>query len=105
MEPETISFDENIHSSGQQTHDPQKNVWAAVLIQAIDDLNVKSIPQESEKSQNDKEYLKNQANAYFKSKRMSMGSFVWICELFDIDPDVARKAILNGNGKHEVGLL
>ena len=95
MRAETTPFDEVIiQSIGQQIDTPERKLWAAVLIQAVDDLKIKLRLKEGEQTKNNKQYLKNQAKAYFKTNRTHIGSFIWICNLFNINPDLARKAIL-----------
>jgi len=77
----------------------ERALWAAVLIQAIEDVNW--TPKETISQAIKQRHLheKEKAKAYLKAKRAGIGSFLWICELFDIDPDKVREAIFDNNGR------
>jgi len=55
-----------------------KNLWSAVLKQAIKDAN-----------QNTK-YPFNNPRLWFQSKNHTVGSFLWICNILNIDPESIR---------------
>ena len=58
----------------------EKKLWAAVLGQAIHDLE----------KNNNGEYPPDK---WFTSDYDEPGSFLWICELFEIDPEKTKTAI------------
>lgn len=58
----------------------ERDLWAAVLEQAIKDLNdITEHPR---------------AIAWFRSPGDDVGSFTWICITLDMDPEKTRRAIL-----------
>ena len=67
---------------------PEHKLWAAVLLQAIHDVHIK----ESEKYPR---YWRNDAIGWFKAKLIHVGSFIWICELFDMDAEQVRSLVLD----------
>ena len=63
-----------------------KSLWAAVLKQAMEDaLNHKGCYTRS----------KN-AMTWLRCKNDGVGSFLWICHLFDLNPECVRKIVVNG---------
>lgn len=66
---------------------PEHQLWAAVLFQAIHDVHIK----ESEKHPR---YWRDDARAWVQAKQISIGSFIWLCELFDMDIKQVRSLVL-----------
>ena len=58
---------------------PEINLWAAVLMQAIHDLN---IPEE-----------RNKAFAWIKDSQMHLGSFMFVCDALNLSPSAVRTRI------------
>ncbi|MBC8439287.1 MAG: hypothetical protein H8D87_06350 [Deltaproteobacteria bacterium] len=67
-------------SEKQENTLASKNLWKAVLLQAIHDLKRKS--------------LRDKAMTWFKSDNDSINSFIGICGMMGIHPDKAREIIL-----------
>ena len=72
-------------------------LWAAVLLQAIEDFQARGPTLEivmsgiQLKSRNDGATIRrnrNNAAAWFRSSSVDVGSFQWICELFGLDADI-----------------
>lgn len=59
-------------------------LWGAVLRQGVADFCIER-----------RECRKGEAHLWFWDDTVSCGSFVWCCQLFDIDPDKARAQTLN----------
>lgn len=78
--PEFISFLSMDFNFMEENNMEQKyrNLWAAVLKQAIKDAN-----------QNTK-YPFNNPQLWFKSDSHAVGSFLWICNILNIDPESIR---------------
>lgn len=84
------------------------DLWGAVLLQAIEDFHRKGpgfeivmngirlhgLADSAETRRN-----KRNADAWFKSSREDVGSFIWICDLFKLDADRVRVKIKNKNFK------
>jgi len=71
-----------------------KNLWAAVMVQAVDDLHGRN-----QKVLSRQERLwRWEAKQWVMDSRTHCGSFIWVCRLFEVDPDRARKAMLDGSG-------
>lgn len=69
---------------------PESALWAAVLIQAVDDaLN----PRPTRCNREQCEMLRRTAWQWFESNAMRIGSFAWVCETLDISPNAVRIAI------------
>lgn len=66
---------------------PEHRLWAAVLFQAIHDVHIK----ETEKHPR---YWRDDARAWCAINRTDIGSFIWICELFDMDAEQVRALVL-----------
>lgn len=59
-----------------------RSLWAAVLMQAIDDLSDK------------KPLIRRSAKHWLtRKKNKGIASFVWVCAALDIDPDKTRTRI------------
>ncbi|MBW1730029.1 MAG: helix-turn-helix transcriptional regulator [Deltaproteobacteria bacterium] len=72
-------------------------LWAHVLLRAIDDAKnrVKALSGFGV-SMHRKDLIAKQARAWFRSNNTDMGSFLWICWLFNLDPEAVRAAVLEG---------
>jgi len=75
------------------------NLWCSVLHHACDEyvgigVLVYSTPKALEEQ---KELLRRRAAHYFKSDETGVGSFVWICDLLNMDPEKTLANILAGN--------
>lgn len=71
-----------------------KKLWAAVMVQAVDDLHGRN---QKVLSRQERQW-QGEAKGWVTDSRTNCGSFIWICRLFDVDPDRARKAVLEGSG-------
>ncbi len=69
-------------NSAVREDDPERELWRAVLEGAIQDLHN---PLE-----------KGVALAWFRSKRVDVGSFEWVCLTLGVDASAARKTIVQG---------
>lgn len=78
-------------------------LWAAVLLQAIDDYRYKpkiftavinKVKVQAQKNDTYKRALKRGVGIWFRSDDADVGSFVWICELLGLDADVVRDKVL-----------
>jgi len=67
---------------------PEHKLWAGVLFQAIHDVHIK----ESEKYPR---YWRDDARAWCATDRRDIGSFIWICDVFDMDADQVRCLVLH----------
>ena len=63
-----------------------KNLWASVLDQAIFDIRSHS---------KINQVYSNQAIAWLNSTNTKIKSFIWICTILNLNPDIAREKILN----------
>jgi hypothetical protein len=61
--------------------EPERKLWAYVLLQAITDLN-------------GRDFAARSARAWFSSKDDSIGSLNWICHNLSLDPDAVRHSVL-----------
>jgi len=64
-------------------NNPYKNLWSAVLDRAMQDI--KGIIPGSEKYR-EKKIIK-EAEDWFGSDDRDIGSFLWVCEILDLQPD------------------
>jgi len=81
----------------------ERRIWAAVLLQAIDDYQhepkiftalINKVRVQAQKNDTHKRALKRGVGIWFRSDDADVGCFVWICELLGIDPDVVRDKVL-----------
>jgi hypothetical protein len=72
----------------------ERMLWAAVLLQAIADLDPKSAT--SDESPIGRARIKQSALFWIKSSDDSFNSFIGICETIGICPDKMRQKVLNG---------
>jgi hypothetical protein len=75
------------------TENTSKRLWAAVLIGAIKD--VKKLAAAKSRDSVSKE----EAKAWLQSDSKETGSFLWICEIFNLDHDCVRKSIAENNSR------
>lgn len=61
---------------------PERGLWAAVMHQAVTDIEVYGTPHE-----------RRSAIAWVQSDRAAVGSFLWCCSLFNIYPDRVRSKL------------
>jgi len=61
--------------------DPERKLWANVLLQAITDLR-------------GHDFAARSARAWFASTEHSEGSLTWICHHLSLDPDAVRRRVL-----------
>jgi hypothetical protein len=82
-----------------------KRLWFAVLFQAISDLSMKPKPipkvynqmNRSQDWRDEQMGMRGAALRWFKNESKHCGSFIWICELFEVDPGRMRVACLQRN--------
>ena len=63
-----------------------KNLWKAVLEQAFKDAQGQVGTYE----------YRRDARVWFQSDSKDIGSFLWICEVLDLDPEVTRASVDHG---------
>lgn len=69
---------------------PEMVLWSRVLLQAIWDLaGIKLKVQKSEAPR-----LQRRTRAWFLATKDSPGSFIWICNTLQLDPDAVRDRVL-----------
>ena len=68
---------------------PEKNLWAAVLSQAITDFH------KTGKNGDETPTAKSARLWIFSERQDYFGSFINLCHLFDIDPARVRKKLLS----------
>ena len=64
----------------EQMTDPERKLWAYVLLQAHADLS-------------GRDPLARSARLWFTSKDDSIGSFTWICHHLSLEPDAVRQRV------------
>jgi hypothetical protein len=64
---------------------PEAELWTQVILQAIDDLDGRSssIPGSAQDS----------AREWFASESDAVGSFIWTCQIINVDPSFIRSRI------------
>jgi hypothetical protein len=65
----------------EQLTDPERKLWAHVLLQALADLG-------------NHDPIARPARFWFTSKNDSVGSFIWICHQLSLDPAAVRERVL-----------
>jgi len=74
--------------------DACKRLWSAVLEQALTD------------AQGNYNSLREEARKWFLSENYGAASFLWICDVLDLDPDFLRNVYRNEwNGRHYCGVV
>ena len=68
--------------------EPFKNLWAAVIERAFGDLRLENSPVE-----NEERYYYSAVRWFNDTENHEIGSFLWICELLEIDPGKIREKI------------
>ena len=83
--------------AGLEQGEGAPRLWFAVLAQAFRDY-YGDIPSEgpSRYRQVQVNYCRRNARAWFLSDSMTMGSFRWIAELFELDPCAVRRRLFSG---------
>jgi hypothetical protein len=71
-----------------QLTDPERKLWANVLLQAQTDIN-------------GRDPVARSARRWFTSREDSIGSFIWICHHLSLDPDAARQRVLRDANKQQ----
>ena len=64
-----------------QLTDPERKLWAHVLLQALADLG-------------NHDPIARPARYWFTSKDDTIGSFIWICHQLSLDPAAVRERVL-----------
>jgi len=77
-----------------------KSLWASVLGRAIDDLNKKLTPRMSDSKKSETLKFKQSAKYWFSRKESNVGSFVWICDILEIDPEKTKSKIFYNKQMH-----
>lgn len=70
-----------------ETEDPvkaEKDLWASVMLEAIESLSSKRPKQ------------KREAEKWFDSRNQGVGSFLWVCSALEIPPGTVRRSVQNG---------
>lgn len=67
---------------------PERDLWAAVMCQAIDDMFYDGRAADSV-------VARRNAVAWIKSPGRNVGSFDWVCRVFDLNPTRARTKLLS----------
>jgi len=65
----------------EQFSDPERKLWANVLLQALSDLSGRDPQARS-------------ARAWISSRDHSVGSFSWVCYQLSLEPDAVRQRVL-----------
>lgn len=91
--------------AGLEQSEGAPKLWFAVLAQAFRDF-YGDIPSEGPSRYREVQvnYCRRNARAWFLSDAMTMGSFRWIAELFELDAPAVRKRLFSG-ARIEVGPL
>lgn len=69
---------------------PEKSLWAGMLLRALNDAAGVQL-MESKKYAN---LIQRDARAWFSSPRFTTGSFLWICDVLNLDPDAVKRSTL-----------
>lgn len=64
-----------------------RRLWAAVLKQAIEDAQNHKVA----------DIVKDEAMGWIRSENQNVGSFEWICSTLDLEPDLLRMMVDNGD--------
>jgi hypothetical protein len=81
MRPDNTSLGVSTMSEIEQFTDPERKLWANVLLQALADLS-------------GRDFQARSARAWISSRDNSVGSFSWVCYQLSLDPDAVRQRIL-----------
>lgn len=65
-------------------------LWGQCLIQGLEDASGR--PQ-GVATGREAERARENARRWLRSRRCKVGDFAWACELFELDPDVIRRAM------------
>jgi len=64
-----------------QLTDPERKLWANVLLQAQSDISAR-------------DPIARSARRWFCARDDSIGSFIWVCHHLSLEPDAARERVL-----------
>ena len=67
-----------------QLTDPERKLWANVLLQAQSDISAR-------------DPIARSARRWFCARDDSIGSFIWVCHHLSLDPDAARERVLRNS--------
>ena len=76
----------------EQFSDPERKLWANVLLQALADLSGRDPQARS-------------ARAWIVSRENAVGSFSWVCYQLSLDPDAVRQRVLRKAARESVANL
>jgi hypothetical protein len=65
---------------------PEAELWTAVMVQAIDDLDRRTLSSSIS--------AQHSAREWFASESDVVGSFVWACHVINVDPDFIRSRLV-----------
>ena len=71
--------------------DAYRKLWAAVLEQALKDMQVDVRSRKG----NVRSLLSEGARAWFCSESEDIGSFLWTCSILDLEPNFVRSLVSN----------
>ena len=80
----------------------EKTLWLNVLMKAVSDLiDPKSIEGRYDvyKSRRKGEMQEEMREYFFMSKCKKIGSFLWLCDLFDLEPERIRRVLKKASHK------
>jgi len=77
---------------------PYRKLWFAVMETAYRDLYL-----QGSASGRDRLQYQEQARLWFIATRDGVGSFIWICQVLEVDPGRTRKRILEEEEKGDGG--
>lgn len=74
---------------------PYRRLWLSVLLQAVADTRLGTLPDTPKnKSYNERiNTIRIDAAYWFCATNSDVGSFIWICQLFNMDPERIRNKI------------
>jgi len=84
--------------SAPNISDNYRDMWSAVLELAGAEATLNPELHSYVGERNVLKLIRNAQN-WFNSKNQGVGSFLWICTVLDLDPNLTRTAMLNGDHK------
>ena len=76
---------------GNPAMNKYRALWAAVLVRAIDDLDL-------DQSKKDVRIYESAVRWFNNARNTDIGSFIWVCEILGHDPDKTRDKIFHNHG-------
>ena len=70
---------------------PEAELWTAVILQAIDDLDRRTSLSPT--------WAQDSAREWFTSDSIAVGSFIWTCQVINVDPSFIRSRLAK---KHRI---